>query len=267
VGAAALGLALFSGCKHDRGRGGPAPAASDRFADGKRLETAAGDWRRRFQNEPPPPSCAALLTRPDEQRLCVEAADAFGRLKARTDALDRSPEALRAAAELSRRAGAAAQKLRLRDMEYMGTQGLSLSPPKTNGSARSVPVPVPSALGLTPPNAAKPRPSASSGPDGGAPPAGVRRDDPYKPVLNAYARLEVQALRYLAVFLEIAPLATRERALTELEALSREATRPSHTLQQIVRQASLLETDPAFKERLRKLDAKSHLVPPASSGR
>jgi len=250
VGAATLGLALVSGCKRDGGRGGPAPAASDRFADGKRLETAVSDWRTRFQNEPPLPTCVALLTRAEEQRLCVEAADAFSRLKARTDALDRSPEALRAAAELSRRAGAAAQKLRLRDMEYMGTEGLSLAPPKSSGSAGGGPLP-----------------RASVGPDGGAAPAGVRRDDPYKPVLNAYARLEVQALRYLAVFLELAPLATRARALTELETLSREATRPSHTLQQIVRQASLLENDPAFKERLRKLDAKSHLVPPAATAR
>lgn len=198
------------------------------------------------------------MTRPEEQQLCVEAADAFARLKARTDALDRSPEALRAAADLSRRAGRAAQKLRFRDMEYMGTEGLSLAPPKASATA---PLPKPSAT------APPPRPSASIGPDGGAAPAGVRRDDPYQPVLRAYARLEIEALRYLAGFLEVAPLATRQRALGELEALWNEASRPSHTLQQIVRQASLLETDPAFKERLKKLDAKSHLVPPAPSGR
>jgi hypothetical protein len=211
-----------------------------------------------------------LLTRPEEQRLCVEAADAFGRLKARTDVLDQSPEALRAASELSRRAGRAAQKLRYRDMEYMGTQGLSLSPPKPSASAESVPPPSATvAPPLPKPSAVAPRarPSASTAPDGGAAPAGVRKDDPYQPVLRAYARLEIEALRYLGAFLEIAPLPTRERALTELEALWSEASRPSHTLQQIVRQASLLETEPTFKERLRKLDLKGHLVPPASSGR
>lgn len=198
------------------------------------------------------------MTRPEEQQLCVEAADALARLKARTDVLDQSPEALRAAADLSRRAGRAAQKLRYRDMEYMGTEGLSLAPPKASATA---PLPNPSA------KAPLPNPSASSGPDAGAAPAGVRRDDPYQPVLRAYARLEVEALRYLGAFLEVAPLPTRQRALGELEALWGEASRPSHTLQQIVRQAALLETDPAFKERLKKLDAKSHLVPPAPSGR
>ena len=107
----------------------------------------------------------------------------------------------------------------------------------------------------------------SGAPDAGAAPAGVRRDDPYQPVLRVYARLEVEALRYLGAFLELAPLPTRQRACTELETLWNEATRPSHPLQQIVRQASLLESDPAFKERLRKLDLKSHLVPPAPSAR
>lgn len=268
MGAATLALALVTGCKKraDPGQGGPAAIASDRFADGKRLAAALGDWRTRFQNEPPPPSCVALLTRPEEQRLCVEAADALTSLRARTDALDQSPEVLRAAADLSRRAGRAAQKLRYRDMEYMGTEGLSLSPPRASASAG--PAPLPSAtVPLPTPRAGAPfaRPSASVPADAGAAPQGVRRDDPYQPVLRVYARLEIEALRYLAAFLELAPLPTRERALGELEALWNEASRPSHTLQQIVRQASLLETDPAFKERLRKLDLKSHLVPPTPS--
>jgi hypothetical protein len=186
------------------------------------------------------------LTRAEEQRLCVEASDLLMQVKARAEALDRTNDTLRDAAELSRRAARAAKKLSYRDMEYMGTQGLSLA-----ASAKP---------------ATTPKPSESGAPDAEAP-AGTRRDDPYQPLVRAYAKLEVEALRYLGAFLELGPLSTRKRALTELTTLWEESSRPSPTLQQIVRQAALLESDPELKASLKKLDRKSHLVPPTPSAR
>ena len=266
-------LALAPGCGKGSQGGppSPAPAASDRFADGKRLTAALGDWKNRWQNELAPPSCDTVLTRPDERSLCTAAAAALVQVQSHAATLDGSDDALRAAAELSRRAGAAAKKLRYRDMEYMGTEGLSLPGLAPSGSA-STAGPAPSGLPKMPPHplalsTVHQHPSPSASADAGVE-AGERRDDPFKPVLRVYARLEVEALRYLAAFLELAPLATRQSALGELEKLWEEsAGRPSHPLQQIVRQASLLEGDPTFKARLKKLDVKSHLVPPAPSAR
>lgn len=260
-------VALSPGCrKGSQGESpSPAPVASDRFADGKRLAAALGDWKNRWQNELVPPSCDVVLTRPDERTLCTVAAAALVQVQARAATLDQSDDALRAAAELSRRAGAAAKKLRFRDMEYMGTEGLSLPGlAPSSSAARRAPSAEPRPL---PSPRAHEHPSAAASADAGAE-AGVRRDDPFKPVLRAYARLEVEAVRYLAVFLELAPLPRREHALGELEKLWDESGgHPSHPLQQIVRQASLLENDPAFKARLKKLDAKSHLAPPEPSAR
>lgn len=261
-------LAPAPGCRKasNAGKPAPAPAASDRLADGQRLAAALGDWKNRWQNELAPPSCDAVLTRPDERALCAAAAAALVQVQTRAATLDRGDDALRAAAELSRRAGAAAKKLRFRDMEYMGTEGLSLPGLTTSASAAG---PLPSAAPRPLPSvpALSPHPDHAASADAGAE-AGARRDDPFKPVLRAYARLEVEALRYLAAFLELAPLATRQHALGEVEKLWDESGgHPSHPLQQIVRQASLLESDPAFKARLKKLDAKSHLVPATPSTR
>jgi hypothetical protein len=262
--AAAL-LALAPACRKgsEPQRAAPSPSPSDRFADGKRLAAALADWKNRWQNELAPPSCDAVLPKHDERQLCALSAAALTRVQAHAATLDAGDDTLRAAAELSRTASAAARKLRFRDMEYMGTEGLSL------------PTLAPSASGAPPPtrssHAAPPRPlpfpSASASVDAGVEGA-TRRDDPFKPVLRAYARLEVEALRYLAAFLELAPLPTRSRALEELEKLWDESGgHPSHPLQQIVRQASLLETDAAFKARLLRLDAKSHRAPPTPSAR
>jgi len=236
----------------------PAGAPSDRFADGSRLSAALGDWQERWRKATTPPTCSVLLTRAEEQRLCVEASDQLTQVKTRAEALDRSHDTLRDAAELSRRAARAAKKLSYRDMEYMGTQGLSLAP-KSSASAGAVP----SASAKPAPSA---KPSGSGAPDAEAP-AGTRRDDPYQPLVRAYGKLEVEALRYLGAFLELGPLPTRKRALGELTTLWEEASRPSPTLQQIVRQAALLESDPELKARLQKLDRKSHLVPPTPSAR
>ena len=255
MGAATVVVALLAGCRKraEPGQAERAAAVVDRYADGSRLTVALGDWQKRWRTETTPPSCTALLTRAEEQRLCSEASDALTRVKARAEALDRTDDTLRDAAELARRAGRAAQKLRYRDMEYMGTQGLSLAPPGSSASASA-----------KPPASAKP--SGSGAPDAEAP-AGTRREDPYQPLVRAYAKLEVESLRYLGAFLELAPLPTRKRAFGEVTTLWEEAARPSHTLQQIVRQAALLETDPELKASLTKLDRKSHLVPPAPSAR
>jgi hypothetical protein len=172
------------------------------------------------------------------------------RVKARAEALDRSGAALGEAAELARRAGRAAQKLRFRNMEYMGSQGLSLAAPSASGALPSP----------------KPRPSASSAPDARAP-EGTRRDDPYQPLIRAYGKLELGAMRYIGAFLELGPLPTRKLAFEQIHALWDETSRPAHTLQQLVRQASLLEQDPAFKATLVKLDRTSHLVPPSPSAK
>jgi hypothetical protein len=176
-------------------------------------------------------------------------------VKTRAEALDRTNDTLRDAADLARRAGRAVQKLRYRDMEYMGTQGLSLAAPSASASARPTPSAKPS--GNAKPNASA-KPSGSGAPDA---------DDPYQPLVRAYGKLEVEALRYLSAFLELAPLPTRKQTLAEITTLWQESSPPPHTLQQIVRQAALLETDPELKASLTKLDRKTHLVPPAPSAR
>jgi hypothetical protein len=239
--------------------------ASDRYADGSRLTATLTEWQKRWRTETTPPSCAALLTRAEEQRLCVEATELLTQVKARAEALDRTNDTLRDAAELSRRAARATQKLRYRDMEYMGTQGLSLAAPSASTGAAAVP----NGAGR-PASSAQARPSAKPSGSGAADteaPAGTRRDDPYQALVRAYAKLEVEAVRYLGAFLELGPLPTRKRAFGEITALWEEASRPSPTLQQVVRQAALLESDPELKASLKKLDRKSHLVPPTPSAR
>ncbi|HEV8549800.1 MAG TPA: hypothetical protein VGQ57_12245 [Polyangiaceae bacterium] len=248
---------------HDTSGDHAAPAASDAFADGKRLAQSLGEWRTRWQSEVAPPGCEPLLKLAEEQALCAAAARSLARVKARSDATDSSAGALAETAELARTAARAAQKLRFRDMEYMGTEGRSLSKPGGSPSA-SAPPPASGHVAASPAAAAHATPFSSAQPDAGVPGA-VSREDPFKPAVRAYGKLETEAERYLGAFLELGPLATRSAALTEIEKLWAENTRPPHVLQQVVRQAFLLERDPAFKERLAKLEKKTHLAPPEPS--
>jgi hypothetical protein len=252
--AALVGVTLaVSGCRAKKSEPAAGPPPSAGFADGAKLARSLDVWRARWRSETSPPDCTPLLASVDEQKLCRDAASALERVKARADAADASNAALTDGAELARTAAEAARKLRFRDMEYMGREGMAL------GSARP-------AGSVLPPGSASARPqaprAAASALDAGTPPPGVRHDDPYQPAVRAYAKLEAEALRYLGSFLELGSLPVRRAAFNELRKLWPETSRPSHPLQQVIRQASLLETDPELKAQIQKLDAKSHLAPP-----
>ncbi len=189
-----------------------------------------------------------MLPKPEEKQLCVAAAAALTRFRERALAEDKSQQTLDATVELWRAASRAERKLRFRNMEYMGTEGLSLPSPSASASASASPRP-------------RPSPSATPGHDHSEHEGSERRDDPFKPILTAYDKLAVEALRYLAVFLELGPKQSREAALGEIERLWREESRPPEPLPQIVRQAYLLESDPGLQGRLKKLEQHTHLTP------
>jgi len=257
--AALLGVTLgASSCRAKKSEPAAVPAPSARFADGAKLARSLDVWRARWRTETPPPDCVPLLADAGEQKLCRDAASALERVKARAEGADATNAALSDGAALARTAAEAARKLRFRDMEYMGREGMALGGARPAGSTP----PAPSATTSAP---RAPGAAASATPDAGTAPPGVRHDDPYQPALRAYGRLEAEALRYLGSFLELGSLSVRRAAFAELRKLWPETSRPSHPLQQVIRQASLLETDPELKAEIQKLDAKGPLAPPAAS--
>jgi hypothetical protein len=260
--------------------------AGDPNADGKRLARSLTDWQKRWQKEEAPPSCDELLKDEVERKACVDTAAALTRVKEAAKKPEAAAQSIKAAAELAVVATTAEQALRQAVMAYLAAEGGPGAAP--SGSAKRLPPPpVPAASGSAkrpPPRPASPlgsaRALAGSLLDGGA--DAKRKDNPYSPLLRAYGRLARQALRYLGVYLEQGPEPTRRLALAEVERIAPARDR-WRALGQIVRQAYLVEKNPALKEQMGAVEKKinpnaarprppgagaaPHAVAPASSAK
>ncbi len=237
---------------------------ADPNADGKRLARSLTDWQKRWDKEAAPPSCDELLKEEAEKKACSDAAAALIRVKEAVKKPDSSTESMKAAADLAVVATKAEQALRQAVMAYLASENAApgasasgapkrLAPPVTAPvGSMNVPHPNPPPTRVTGPLSSA-RALAGAMKDGGV--DARRRDNPYSPLLRSYGRLARQALRFLGVYLEHGPEPTRRAALAEVERIAptRERWR---ALGQIVRQAYLVEKNPALKEQMSAMEKK-----------
>jgi hypothetical protein len=238
--------------------------AGDPNADGKRLARSLTDWQKRWEKEEAPPSCDELLKEEAERKACADAAAALVRVKAAVKKPDAATESMKAAADLAVVATQAEQALRQAVMAYLASENAAPGASASGVAKRPAP-PVTAPVGSVKVPHPNPPPPRVTGPVGSARAlagammdGGVdarRRDNPYSPLLRSYGRLARQALRFLGVYLEQGPEPTRRAALTEVERIAptRERWR---ALGQIVRQAYLVEKNPALKEQMSAVEKK-----------
>ena len=198
------------------------------------LERSLADWGRRWQREPTPPSCDALLTQVPDQHLCVEAAAALDRLKRAVSQKKPAAELIGLAGDLAVAGSAAEQRI-----QRVATAALSQ------------------------PSAAPSHDPAEAGegtPETEALLVAERRSHPYARLLRGYGRLARQGLRYIGVYLELDAAPTREVALKALERAA-PARHPWATLAEVAHHAAPLETDSSRKQRLATLETSA--TPPS----
>ena len=236
----------------------PAPSASvDRLADGKRLEKSVADWTKRWNDFAPLPTCEKLLE-PADVALCTSTDAALTTLK--TAVAEKKPEAvlMHAAAELALAAEQANEKLRAVVQEKAAKEG---------GAAGAKVPPG----GVKPPTPAAPPPKAAPLGSGKLPSmaerlrnradAGATPPNPDNAVVEAYGRASRLALRYLSTYLQYGPLPTRQAAFAEFEQLSNK--RPAWPgLLRSLREASLMEKEPALSTKLKDLVNKLRALAP-----
>ncbi len=234
----------------------PSASASDPNADGKRLERAVNDWKRRWERIELE-KCDELLTDAAELELCKKAEVALTKVKENATKLDKSNAAIQAAGVLVETSEAAIEKLREKAMAAIGAASAapgtkpagSVSPPKPMGSVAKP----------------KAKPAGSSAAAGSAS-AGVRPpEDPRMKVVSSYERVARSAARYLGSFLQQGPLDVRKQAYTEVQRLVPLRERWL-TLRDIVRQASLTERDPELRKQLRETEQKLRSSSPVPAG-
>lgn len=238
----------------------------DRYADGKRLESALKDWTKRWNDTADLPACDPLLKDPAELELCKTAAAQLTTLKAAVAKPEPPAVLIHAAAELAFATENAAEKLRAASMAKM--QGEQKPGATAPGKVS------PGALGAAP----KVRPAASGQPGKAlaasklgdkSKPAETPPPDPATQVMQSYSRVNRASLRYLSQFLQFGALPTRRIAFTELEALSkRKEAWPA--LGRTLREAAMAENDPELQGQLKalapKLSRRPHsAVAPAAS--
>jgi hypothetical protein len=237
----------------------PAPSASavDPNADGKRLERAINDWKRRWERIDLE-KCDALLKEPADLEACKKAEDALAKVKEFAAKLDKSPAALTAAGELILASEAVVEKLRAANIlataagAPSGKPGAAPAPaaPKTVASVAKAKVA---------PKGSGPAAAVASG-------APVRKEDPATKLVSSYERTARSAARYLGSFLQQGTLDVRKQAFGEVQRLV-PLREKWLTLRDVVRQASLTERDADLKKQLRDLEQKlrgSAPPPPAA---
>jgi hypothetical protein len=233
----------------------------DRYADGKRLETALKDWTKRWADTADLPACDPLLKDASQLELCKTAASALTTMKAAVAKPEAEGVLLKNAAELALATENASEKLRTASMEKMQaeqkTAPASSGPTKVPQSAFSaIPKAKPLGSGALSKSAAgkladKLKPAE-------APPL-----DPAMQVMQAYSRVNRAALRYLSQFLQFGPLPTRKAAFGELEALSKKKE-AWPALGRTLREAAMAENDPDLQGKLKALAPKLSRRAPGS---
>lgn len=235
----------------------------DRYADGKRLETALKDWTKRWAETEALPACDPLLKDAAALELCKTAAASLTTLKAAVAKPEPEAVLIHAAAEVAFATENASEKLRLASMEKMQAEHklapvssgspLSKLPPGSPSAARTRPMPSGlAAFGAKPGDKGKPA----------EPPPPL---DPAMQVMQAYSRVNRASLRYISQFLQFGALQSRKAAFAELEALSkRKETWPA--LGRTLREAAMAENDPDLQSKLKALAPKLSRRPPSPAG-
>lgn len=250
----ALGLSALSGalgaCKHEQAAptpsasAAPSPAASvDEGARKARFESELQRSRAFWHDAPNLGNCAELLKEKADTELCTKAQSALTAVT-QLDAAAPPATAIDALA-----VGALALIRLVERVRYLSLEDLSHV--KVSGDAG-------------PPATAD---SSEPGPNTAAEPATRQRallreiharrtlklsDSPRARLLNDADRLEHEALRHFAAYLEYAPLPVRRSAFERAKALR--AEHPSWSaLGRTLREAALLETDRDLKRDLEQL--------------
>jgi hypothetical protein len=263
---AALALGSFEGCSKKKEEEAKATAEKaeaekkkkpqgDRYADGKRLETALKDWGKRWADTAELPACDPLLKDAADLELCKTAATSLTSMKAAVAKPEPQAALIHSAAELAFATENASEKLRGASMAKMqaeqktGPVGSSLTRvPASAFSATPKARPMGSAMNAKSPGAGKLADKLKS-PTETAPP------DPAMQVMQAYSRVNRAALRYLSQFLQFGPLPTRKLTFDELEGLSkRKEAWPA--LGRTLREAAMAENDPDLQGKLKTLAPK-----------
>ncbi|HEV8247901.1 MAG TPA: hypothetical protein VGP93_19135, partial [Polyangiaceae bacterium] len=260
---AVLALALGA-CSKKKAEAEKTPALSasavDPNADGKRLERAINDWKRRWEHIELE-SCDDVLKEASDQELCKKTQAALTKVKDIAAKLDKGPDAIRAAGELIETSEAAIEKLRDSTMTAMAAGSSSASPATKPAGSVTVPKPVGSA---SKPKTVKP--SSSAGALAGADAGAIRHEDPRTKTLSSYERAARSAARYLGSFLQQGPLDVRKQAFAEVQRLVPLRERWL-TLRDVVRQASLTERDVDLRKQLRDVEQKLRSsTPPPTPG-
>jgi hypothetical protein len=237
----------------------PSASAADPNADGKRLERAVNDWKRRWERIDLE-SCEALLKDAADQELCKKAEGALVKVKEQASKLEKGQAAISAAGELVLATEAVVEKLRAANMA---------NAPTGASSAKPSALPVAKAAGSAKPKAPSAKGSAKPGGSAGAlASAAPRKDDPATKLVSSYERAARSAARYLGSFLQQGTPEIRKMAFAEVQRLV-PLREKWLTLRDVVRQASLTERDPDLKKQLRDLEQKlrgSAAPPPGGSG-
>jgi hypothetical protein len=223
----------------------------DRYADGKRLETALKDWTKRWADTADLPACDPLLKDASQLELCKTAASALTTMKAAVAKPEAEGVLLKNAAELALATENASERLRTASMEKM--QAEQKTAPASSGLTK-VPQSAFSAMPKT-----KPLGSGALSRSGKLAdklkPAGAPPLDPAMQVMQAYSRVNRAALRYLSQFLQFGSLPTRKAAFSELEALSKKKE-AWPALGRTLREAAMAENDPDLQGKLKALAPK-----------
>jgi hypothetical protein len=225
----------------------------DRYADGKRLETALKDWTKRWADTTDLPACDPLLKDAAQLELCKTAATALTTMKAAVAKPEPEAVLLKNAAELALATENASEKLRTASMEKM--QAEQKTAPASSGLTK-VPQSAFSAMPKTKPlgSGALSRSAAGKMADK-LKPAEAPPLDPAMQVMQAYSRVNRAALRYLSQFLQFGALPTRKAAFAELETLSKKKE-AWPALGRTLREAAMAENDPDLQGKLKALAPK-----------
>jgi hypothetical protein len=267
---AALALGSLEGCSKKKDEEAKATAEKaeadkkkkkpqgDRYADGKRLETALKDWSKRWAETVDLPTCDPLLKDAADLELCKTAATSLTTMKAAIAKPEPEAALIHSAAELAFATENASEKLRGASMEKMQAEHKT-GPAASGSSLTKVPA---NAFSAAP--KARPLGSAMNAKAPGAagkladklkPPTEAPPPDPAMQVMQAYSRVNRAALRYLSQYLQFGPLPTRRVAFGELEGLSkRKETWPA--LGRTLREAAMAENDPDLQGKLKTLAPK-----------
>jgi len=251
LGVSALSSAL-SACKHDHAAptpiasAQPSPAASvDEGARQARFESELQRSRALWHDAPNLGNCAELLKEKADTELCTKAQSALSAI-AQLDVAAPPATAIEALAVGSLALTRLVERVRylsLEDLSHVRVSGDAGSPATANSSE-----PAPNAAAAAEPQTRQ-RALLRE--------LRARRtlklaDSPRSRLLNDAGKLEHEAMRHFAAYLEYAPLPVRRSAFERAKSLR--AEHPSWSaLGRVLREAAVLETDRDLKRELEQL--------------